>query len=269
MKKFVLLLIPILVLFYSCGDNQVEKEDFGRFFNSQGVKGYFYMYDLRNDQYMVYNPEMINKPVIPEDLFDPIIALSGIDKVQFDSAAYTFRWDGTQYPGLKYRDDFRLDKAMRMSADWYFEKLADSIGIGVVENFAKNINYGTFSGTKVRDGNFWENGELLVTAPQQLEFLKSFYYKKFPVDPTIIDTVLNATNYMKKLDYIHFGRISEYSIPDGIHAAAASGIIERQENTYFYMLYVEADKFTKKLPYYRTVITRNILMDLNLVSIGK
>ena len=75
---------------------------------------------------------------------------------------------------------------MKFSCVWVYQKFAEQIGIDNYKKYINDFDYGN----KVLTAPvnlFWLQGNFAITAVQQVNFLKKFYYYELPVNKNSID----------------------------------------------------------------------------------
>ena len=89
-------------------------------------------------------------------------------------------WDGVQrgYPGWNQNQTLR--SAMRYSTVWVFERFAEKIGHPQLAAWMRENGYGNAATTG--EAPFWVEGDLAISALEQLVFLQKLYRNALPFD---------------------------------------------------------------------------------------
>ena len=85
------------------------------------------------------------------------------------------KWDGTKYPRqLKWNQDHTVISALKPSVLWLFQRIAPRIGAARMTEWLAKFKYGNgeVSGPITE---YWINGRLQVSVPEQVAFLREFY----------------------------------------------------------------------------------------------
>ena len=68
---------------------------------------------------------------------------------------------------------------MRNSTVWVYQLFAKEIGEDKARSYLKKINYGNADPT-TKSGDYWIDGNLSISAYEQIAFLKSLYRNELP-----------------------------------------------------------------------------------------
>jgi beta-lactamase class D len=140
----------------------------------------FVLYDLKLRKYIFYNPSLFRQPVQPASTFNILLALIGLTEGVIQNEQSRLTDNDTIHTQINVqKNDFTLENAFTHNLDSFFIKLSLRVGERKIKYWVNKINYGNKSvlGEK---GRFWINGALVITPEQQLNFIKDFYYEKFP-----------------------------------------------------------------------------------------
>ena len=92
--------------------------------------------------------------------------------------AFTLRYDPALKQPAHWARDFDLSGAFKASALWYYQVLARKVGMTAERRFLEQFQYGHFDGRGGLDPPgtpFWVDGSLIISANEQVEFLRRFY----------------------------------------------------------------------------------------------
>ena len=125
-------------------------------------------------------------PLPPCATFDVASALIGLD-AGLITPQTVYRWDGSPQPVTEWQHDMDLPTAFKGGVQWWFQRLAGSIGPQLYQSRLEAFDYGdkTAAGTPA---GFWMGpvaggGKLAISARQQAQFLHRLYAGKLPVKP--------------------------------------------------------------------------------------
>jgi beta-lactamase class D len=99
------------------------------------------------------------------------------------------KWDGTPYPRQrKWNQDHTVISSLKPSVLWLFQRIAPRIGATRMKEWLAKFKYGNgdVSGPITE---YWINGRLQVSVPEQVAFLREFYRRALPVQPRYQDLV--------------------------------------------------------------------------------
>lgn len=121
-------------------------------------------------------------PLPPCATFDLPSALIGLD-AGLITPQTVFKWDGSSQPVVSWQHDMDLTTAFPARVQWWFERLAQQIGVQTYEARLKAFDYGNRSATGPTA--FWmgpgSGGKLLISTRQQAQFLHRLYAGQLPV----------------------------------------------------------------------------------------
>lgn len=126
---------------------------------------------------LVFNDERAAQRLSPASTFKIPHTLFALDAKSVRDEFQIFEWDGVERSFAAHNQDQDLRSAMRWSAVWVYQQFAEDIGTDRAQNYVKRIDYGNQS---VTEGDYWLNGELTISAHEQIAFLKGLYANELP-----------------------------------------------------------------------------------------
>jgi beta-lactamase class D len=87
-------------------------------------------------------------------------------------------WDGTRRTHQVWNRDQNLRSSMRHSVVWVYEQFAKNLGAEQEGKYLKKIEYGNAAASGAEP--FWINGDLAISATEQIAFLEKLYRNKLP-----------------------------------------------------------------------------------------
>ena len=107
-----------------------------------------------------------------------VVALNSVEK-----------WDGRKYARQpKWNEDHTVISALRPSVLWLFQRLAPRVGAERASEWLEKLDYGNRN-TSGPIEQYWINGRLRISAPQQVAFLTRFFRAALPVQRRYVDAV--------------------------------------------------------------------------------
>jgi beta-lactamase class D len=124
----------------------------------------------------------------PASTFKIPHALIALDSGVISDALEPVKWDGRRQPFTAWERDHSLDSAMKSSVLWFFRRTAASIGRDRMRQYLEKFGYtsDTFDGDLT---SFWLNGDLVVSAEEQLTFVRRLVRYELPVRRQHVDAV--------------------------------------------------------------------------------
>lgn len=142
-------------------------------FAEHGVTGTLVVESLQGDVTYVHNPERASERFSPASTFKIPNTLIALRKGVVDSKDSAFTWDGTDRGVPQWNQDQTLESAFRVSCVWCYQEIAREVGADTYRAALRDLNYGS---ARIGDAvdQFWLNGDLTISAWEQIEFLRSF-----------------------------------------------------------------------------------------------
>jgi len=134
-------------------------------------RGCFVLRDLNTNRTVVrYNPERCSKRFSPCSTYKIPHSLIALETGVASGPDYLLRWDGVKRPIDDWNHDLTLQDAVRVSAVWYFQRIAPRIGAKRMQHYLDAISYGNrdISGGITQ---FWLGDSLKISADEQVEFI--------------------------------------------------------------------------------------------------
>lgn len=130
-----------------------------------------------------------NTAYVPASTFKMLNALIGLEhgKVSTDEV---FKWDGKKRAFASWEKDMTLAEAMQLSAVPVYQELARRIGLILMQQEVKRVQFGnTEIGTQI--DNFWLVGPLKITPIQEVNFVDQLSHQQLPFKHEVQQQVQN------------------------------------------------------------------------------
>ena len=158
-----------------------EDRDLVRVLTDAGLTGTIVLASADGSREYVANAARAATPMLPASTFkipNTLIALTeGVVHEQD-----MFRWDGHDKGMAAWNRDHTLATAFRASCVWCYQELARRIGLPAYERYLAALQYGN-----QRPGpaltTFWLDGDLCISAREQIAFLRRVYAEAPPISP--------------------------------------------------------------------------------------
>ena len=132
-------------------------------------------------QIWVVDPERAERRYSPASTFKIPHALMALDAGLVRDEFHVFPWDGIERSFAPHNQDQDLRSSMRNSAVWVYEQFAAKLGEGQARNYLERIDYGN-ADPRVDSGPYWIDGELAISAYEQVLFLQKLYRNQLPFE---------------------------------------------------------------------------------------
>ncbi len=126
--------------------------------------------------------------LLPASTFKVPHALAALDAGVLSGADDMFAYDGAPTSVEAWRHDHTLRTAMRDSVVWYFQRVAQKLGMAREREYLKKFDYGNADPSSGLT-TFWLGGSLQITPEEQLRFLRRLFAGELPVRPEALEIV--------------------------------------------------------------------------------
>ncbi len=262
MNKYLLSLIILLFFQSIVAQKRIEK-DLKIQFREYGVDGCFVLFDQAKNEYMVYNSSLCDTGYIPASTFKIPNSLIALEEGLLKDADQEMKWDGRIWPVEAWNQDQTLRTAMKYSCIWVYIGFAEKIGIEKYQQYLNSFNYGNkdLSGPPSK---FWLNGPFRISANQQIDFLRKFYFYELPVSERSVDIVKDIIVLDETENYKLCGKTGGASVDDLNNIMWLVGYLEKDNQVYFYAMNFISGNFDKSRQA-RLDIVKNIFKELEII----
>ena len=239
----------------------VVREDLGAHFRAAGVHGTFVLYDMNRDGYLVYNRERADSAYIPASTFKIFNSLVALETRAIDDVEEKMEWDGVEREVEMWNRDHDLRSAFKYSAVWFYQELARRIGEGRMWHYIQAAEFGNVN----IDGGidrFWLDGELRISATEQVLFLRRLHGNDLPFSQRSIEIVKDIMLVEENEEYALRAK-SGWGTTDSGQIGWWIGYVERGDDTYYFSANV--DILRDEDASARTSVPRAILRELGIL----
>jgi beta-lactamase class D len=165
----------------SASANWQPRDDWAAIFEQAGVAGTMAVLDLRQGEHrgFVHDPERARVRFIPASTFKVPHTLFALDAGVVADEFETLEWDGEPRWLDTWNRDQNLRSAMRNSVVWVYQRFARAIGEERSRDYLRRIDYGN-ADPSGGIGRYWIDGELKISAIEQIEFLRRLHFNQLP-----------------------------------------------------------------------------------------
>lgn len=209
-----------------------EDARIAKLFENEKVKGTMLIESLDGKERYVYNDMRAKMPLLPASTFkipNTLIALEeGV--VTADSIIV---WDNVERNIKAWNQDQNLSSAFKRSCVWCYQLFARNIGLEKYHEYLKKLHYGNeTTGDNVE--RFWLDGELRISAYEQIAFLKKLYDNALPFQQKHID-LLKSIMIDEKGNTYTIRAKTGWAVPKGAeHHGWYVGYVESSKGVYFF-----------------------------------
>lgn len=162
-------------------DNVHDRSDWGNIFNEFDAQGTIVVADERINiqSTSVYDENRAKKRYSPASTFKIPHTLFALNAGAVRDEFQVFKWDGVVRDFAPHNQDQDLRSAMRNSTVWVYELFAKQIGENRARDYLRKLNYGN-ADPSTKHGDYWIDGNLAISAYEQITFLKRLYKNQLP-----------------------------------------------------------------------------------------
>lgn len=169
----ILLLVFPLSLF--ANENTISN-----LYTAAGIEGTLLIQSLDKNTEYKHNSSRIDQAYIPASTFKIPNTLIALEEGVIKSPLEIIKWDGIKREYPPWNEDQTLATAFARSCVWCYQKFAIKIGNLKYKKYLHEFNYGN-SKTGKNITSFWLDGDLRVSAREQINFLRKVYLEKLPI----------------------------------------------------------------------------------------
>lgn len=251
---FIKIAIPCaILLIYGVANS--EDSSLEKLFNERNIKGTIIISSLHGQTKYVYDEKRMKKRFLPASTFkipNTLIALA--EKAVVDEKEI-IEWDGKDKGWSPWNKDHSLESAFPLSCVWFYQELAQRVGNTNYLDHLDSLNYGNKQ-TGDELTTFWLNGDLRISAKEQIDFLKKLYWGKLPYEKKHIELLKNMMIVDKKAHYTLRAKTGWAMRIKNQHGWYV-GYIETENDVWFFALNVDIKN--KNDAAYRKEITMEAL----------
>lgn len=201
-------------------------------FENETIEGTMLIESLDGKERYVYNEERARTPLLPASTFkipNTLIALQE-NVVNADS---TIVWDGVERSVRAWNQNQSLKSAFKSSCVWCYQLFARTIGFEKYNEYLKKLHYGNEKATPDLE-HFWLDGELRISAYEQIAFLKKLYKNDVPFHQEHIDLLKSIMIDEQGKGYVLRAKTG-WAVPkDAEHHGWYVGYVESSKGVYFF-----------------------------------
>jgi beta-lactamase class D len=162
--------------------NAQERTDWAAFFSDADAQGTVVVVDARSkaNAVFVHNAQRAARRYTPASTFKIAHSLFALDAGILRDEFQVIPWDGVKRMTDVWNEDQNLRSAMRHSTVWVYERFAQQLGDKREVQYLKKTGYGNASIEGVKP--FWVEGELAISANEQIDFLRRLYQNELPFE---------------------------------------------------------------------------------------
>lgn len=217
---------------------------------------------LRTGETETYNPQPAEEQFLPASTVKTpntrIPLQTGPTKGLHD----TIRWDGQQYPVIRWNHDQCLNSAFPMSCVWFYQELASQVGNDTFLGYLHLLHYGNQqTGPDLR--TFGLDSDLRISAFGQISFLEKVHSRQFPFENQYDDRLTKVMLTDSTAAYRLYAK-SDWSARVEVETCWYVEYMVTAGDVWFFACNLQLDKETDAL--FRKDLAYRFLRDLPITS---
>lgn len=184
---------------------QAQAEPIASAFEAHGIEGTLVVASLDGETVHVHNQTRASVQFSPASTFKIPNTLIALDGAVVTSKGSPFVWDGTERGVAAWNQDQTLESAFKVSCVWCYQEIARKVGAESYIRALKELEYGNQDIGEQVDA-FWLNGDLKISAVEQIGFLRNMYRYRVSYSREQVDLVKEIMRDDQTDDYTLYGK---------------------------------------------------------------
>lgn len=214
LSAILIMLFLLLIFVFSTGENYITFNDKDveltdakgcDIFSKEDVVGTFVLYAEAINKIFVCNKNRAFEGKIPASTFKIVNALNALENKIVADENEIIAWDGVERDLSVWNQDTSLAIGMKNTTVWFYQEIARRTGEKKMQEFLSLLKYGN---QDIGGGidRFWLDGNLRISAFQQVEFLNKLYKRKLPLSKGIQDIVVKIIELDSGSNWKFYGK---------------------------------------------------------------
>jgi len=179
LTKQIMLCIVAAVLFPLVPSAHGEDSEIANLFKEKNLFGTIVISSLDGRKTYIHNDERARTRFVPASTFEIPNTFIAIEEAAVANEKTIIKWDKKDKGLPAWNKDQSIETAFPSSCVWFYQELAKRIGKDKYASYLAKLKYGNEqAGPDVT--TFWLEGDLKISATEQVAFLKRIYSEGFP-----------------------------------------------------------------------------------------
>jgi len=187
----------------------------------------------------VYNESRSITRFSPASTFKIPNTLIALESNIVESKDTVFRWDGEDRGLQQWNSDQTLESALKVSCVWCYQEIARKVGSKKYEAVLAQIDYGNHS-TGSHVDLFWLNGDLRISAAEQIDFLRRLYNDELPFRREHVDVLKDIMQVETNAEYSLYAKSGWATTTPQVGWYV--GFVETSAGTWLFAMNMQVDK---------------------------
>ncbi|PVH24059.1 class D beta-lactamase [Sphingobacterium corticibacter] len=156
------------------------------------LRGTILIFDVAQDTFYSNDFQRATRGFLPASTFKIPNTLIALETGVVTNANSILTWDGKKRNMKAWEKDLALKDAFRLSCVPCYQEIAGKIGLSRMRQHLSRFSYTGMDVRKETLQNFWLVGASKISAFQQVQFLRDFYYRKLQLSDHTYNTMLQV-----------------------------------------------------------------------------
>ncbi len=247
------LILSIVSLTFATAN--AEDHRLAKLFTKRYIKGTIIISSLDGKTEFVYNKERAEKRFLPASTFKIPNTLISLEERAIANEKEVIKWDGEDKGWSPWNNDQSLETALPLTCVWFYQELARRIGNSKYLSHLDRLHYGNkMTGADVT--TFWLDGDLKISAREQIDLLKRLHREELSYKKNHIQTLKKLMIIEKSPQYTIRAKTGWATRIKKQHGWYV-GYVETDQNVWFFSTNMDIEK--KSDAAYRKEITMEAL----------
>jgi beta-lactamase class D len=177
--KTLLSVSAILLVAVIAAPVHAEDPDLANIFKGRNLEGTIVISSLDGRKTYVHNDARASTRFVPASTFKIPNTLIALEEAAIVNGTEILRWDGQDKGMPTWNQDQSIETAFPSSCVWFYQELAKRVGLSKYKTYLQRIHYGNEKvGPELT--TFWLQGDLRISAFEQVEFLRKLFLQQLP-----------------------------------------------------------------------------------------
>ena len=239
------LLMTVSILMVSAAPGSVSRAadspeaDVASIFEAEGLVGTLVVAAADGNILHVHNPDRSTTQYSPASTYKIPNTLIALDTAVVTSVDSAFIWDGEEKGRDAWNRDQTLESAFKVSCVWCYQEIARKVGANHYTSELAAINYGNQEIGQHVD-QYWLNGDLKISAVEQIDFLQRLYNYSLPYKREHIDIVKTIMLDEQATEYSLYSKSGWTG--SALHVGWYVGFVEKGDDAWLFAMNFSMDR---------------------------
>ena len=208
-------------------------------FTAENIVGTLVVATVDGTPVHVFNEDRSSIQFSPASTFKIPNTLISLDAGVVSSKTTPFTWDGAEKGRAAWNKDQTLESAFRVSCVWCYQEMARDVGS---ERYVTDLNSMAYGNQNIgeRVDMFWLNGDLLISAKDQIDFLSAMVNYDVPYSREHVDLIKDIMLVEQTADYAIHAKAG-WTGP-GLYTGWYVGYVEKNDAVWLFAMNMHMDR---------------------------